>query len=100
MESRKSLTTDSGAPVTDNQNSRTAGPAGPVLVEDHHLISNRVVPLRLAGCEIEGVHGAVDVQTTHSVEDVHPDAVVVAVGGLVQRQVELVAVGNQPRTTA
>ena len=31
MESKKTLTTDSGAPVTDNQNSRTAGPAGPFL---------------------------------------------------------------------
>src|SRR5713101_7236922 len=30
---RPTLTTDSGAPVTDNQNSRTAGPAGPVLLE-------------------------------------------------------------------
>src|ERR1700722_7807217 len=38
MESRKILTTDSGAPVADNQNSRTAGPAGPVLLEDHQLI--------------------------------------------------------------
>jgi catalase len=38
MASRKILTADSGAPVTDNQNSRTAGPAGPVLIEDHHLI--------------------------------------------------------------
>src|ERR1700739_948270 len=34
----KTLTSDSGAPVTDNQNSRTAGPAGAVLIEDHHLI--------------------------------------------------------------
>ena len=38
MEFKKTLTTDSGAPVTDNQNSRTAGPTGPVLMEDHHLI--------------------------------------------------------------
>jgi len=38
MDSRKILTTDNGAPVTENQNSRTAGPAGPVLIEDHHLI--------------------------------------------------------------
>ena len=41
MESRKTLTTESGAAVTDNQNSRTAGPAGPVLLEDHHLIEKR-----------------------------------------------------------
>src|SRR5260370_28099277 len=32
------LTTDAGAPVGDNQNSQTAGPAGPVLLEDAHLI--------------------------------------------------------------
>jgi len=38
MESRTTLTTGSGAPVTDKQNSRTAGPGGPVLLEDHHLI--------------------------------------------------------------
>ena len=38
MEAKKTLTTGSGAPVTDNQNSRTAGPGGPVLLEDHHLI--------------------------------------------------------------
>src|ERR1700678_1839909 len=38
MGSGKTLTTDSGAQVTDNQNSRTAGPTGPVLFEDHHLM--------------------------------------------------------------
>ena len=32
MEAKKTLTTGSGAPVTDNQNSRTAGPGGPVLI--------------------------------------------------------------------
>src|SRR5216684_3955264 len=37
MEFKKTLTTDSGAAVTDNQNSRTAGPGGPILLEDHHL---------------------------------------------------------------
>jgi catalase len=30
MESRKTLTTYSGAPIPDNQNSRTAGPAGAI----------------------------------------------------------------------
>ncbi len=38
MESKKTLTSDSGAPVADNQNSSTAGPGGPILLEDHHLI--------------------------------------------------------------
>jgi len=32
------LTTDTGAPVGDNQNSQTAGPAGPVLLQDSHLV--------------------------------------------------------------
>jgi len=34
---RKTITTDSGAPVSDNQNSLTAGPRGPLLVADHPL---------------------------------------------------------------
>ena len=32
------LTTTSGAPIADNQNSLTAGPRGPVLMQDHELI--------------------------------------------------------------
>src|ERR1700750_612603 len=32
------MTQDSGAPVGDNENSRTAGRDGPVLLEDFHLI--------------------------------------------------------------
>lgn len=32
------LTTTGGAPVADNQNSLTAGPRGPVLLQDVHLI--------------------------------------------------------------
>ncbi|MFZ0872706.1 MAG: catalase [Rhodanobacter sp.] len=34
---RKTLTTSSGASVPDNQNSLTAGPRGPLLVQDHQL---------------------------------------------------------------
>ncbi|MBR7551238.1 catalase, partial [Mycobacterium tuberculosis] len=32
------MTTTAGAPVTDNQNSLTAGPRGPVLLQDWQLI--------------------------------------------------------------
>src|SRR6201747_921153 len=32
------LTRDNGSPVGDNQNSETAGPEGPVLIQDSHLI--------------------------------------------------------------
>lgn len=35
---RATLTTESGAPVSDNQHSQTAGPGGPTLLQDHHLI--------------------------------------------------------------
>jgi catalase len=35
---KKTLTTDAGAAVVDNQNSQTAGADGPVLMQDHHLI--------------------------------------------------------------
>ncbi|MGH1465361.1 MAG: catalase [Cognatishimia sp.] len=34
----KQLTTTAGAPISDNQNSQTAGPRGPVLMQDYQLI--------------------------------------------------------------
>ncbi|MBK5910441.1 catalase [Rhodothalassium salexigens] len=36
--SRNRLTTTAGAPVADNQNSQTAGPQGPVLLQDYQLL--------------------------------------------------------------
>ncbi|HEY4202666.1 MAG TPA: catalase [Devosiaceae bacterium] len=38
MIDRPRLTTSSGAPVSDNQNSETAGPRGPVLLQDYQLL--------------------------------------------------------------
>jgi catalase len=38
MSPQKTLTTASGAPVSDNQNSRSAGPRGPLLLDDFHLL--------------------------------------------------------------
>ena len=38
MAERPTLTTTAGAPVADNQNSITAGPRGPLLMEDYQLI--------------------------------------------------------------
>src|ERR1700676_4757238 len=32
------MTRDNGSPVGDNENSQTAGPEGPVLLQDSHLI--------------------------------------------------------------
>lgn len=36
-DAKPTLTTASGAPIADNQNSLTAGPRGPLLVQDHQL---------------------------------------------------------------
>src|SRR6201993_3592700 len=38
MNQTLTMTTSSGAPVADNQNSLTAGPFGPVLMQDFHLL--------------------------------------------------------------
>ncbi|MFJ6212909.1 catalase [Streptomyces sp. NPDC092296] len=59
-ELRPTLTTEAGAPVADNQNSETAGPGGPLLIQDQQLfeklahfnrerIPERVVHARGAG---------------------------------------------------
>jgi catalase len=32
------LTTSAGSPIADNQNSLTAGPRGPLLLQDYQLI--------------------------------------------------------------
>jgi catalase len=37
MTERKTLTTADGIPVSDNQNSLTAGSRGPLLMQDFHL---------------------------------------------------------------
>src|ERR1700743_2159884 len=38
MDTSRTITTSSGAPVADNQHSLTAGPLGPVLIQDFHLL--------------------------------------------------------------
>ncbi len=67
MELKKILTSDGGAPVTDNQNSRTAGPGGPVLIEDHHLIEKLAhfdrerIPERVVHAKGSGAYGYFEV---------------------------------------
>ena len=57
------LTTASGIPVDDNQNSITAGPRGPVLLQDFHLIEklqhfNRErIPERVVHAKGSGAYG-------------------------------------------
>ena len=38
MSTKKSMTTAAGCPVADNQNSISAGPRGPLLMQDVHLM--------------------------------------------------------------
>ena len=38
MQNKKTLTTTTGAPIDDNQDSMTAGPRGPLLIQDFSLI--------------------------------------------------------------
>jgi catalase len=67
MTTKKTLTTESGAPVPDNQRSQTAGPAGPVLLQDQHLIEklarfNRErIPERIVHARGSGAHGTFEV---------------------------------------
>ncbi|MGD9764738.1 MAG: catalase [Candidatus Binatia bacterium] len=62
-EDRSTLTTAAGIPVGDNQNSITAGPGGPVLMQDFHLIEKLAhfdrerVPERVVHAKGSGAHG-------------------------------------------
>ncbi|MCL1593773.1 MAG: catalase [Actinomycetia bacterium] len=69
--SPRRLTTESGAPVADNQQSQTAGSQGPVLIQDQHLIEklarfNRErIPERIVHARGSGAFGTFTV--THDV---------------------------------
>ena len=64
---KKTLTTSSGAPVEDNQNSLSAGPRGPLLMEDHALIEKMAVfnreriPERVVHAKGAGTYGTLTV---------------------------------------
>lgn len=66
-EEPKKLTTEAGAPVTDNQNSQTAGPDGPILLQDHHLIEKLArfdrerIPERVVHAKGSGAFGYFEV---------------------------------------
>ena len=67
MSGKKVLTTESGAPVADNQNSQTAGQAGPVLLQDAHLIEKLArfdrerIPERVVHAKGSGAFGHFEV---------------------------------------
>lgn len=67
----KSMTTSAGAPIADNQNALTAGPRGPVLMQDYQLMEklahqNRErIPERVVHAKGWGAHGGFTV--THDI---------------------------------
>jgi catalase len=67
----KKLTTAAGAPVVDNQNSMTAGPRGPVLLQDVWLLEKlahfdrEVIPERRMHAKGSGAYGSFTV--THDI---------------------------------
>jgi catalase len=67
MSKRPTLTTEAGAPVADNQHSQSAGPGGPTLLQDHHLIEklarfNRErIPERVVHAVGSGAYGYLEV---------------------------------------
>jgi len=64
MAEREQLTTAHGTPVGDNQNSLTAGPRGPLLLQDYHLLEKMAafnrerVPERVVHAKGSGAYGA------------------------------------------
>ena len=44
MTDKKQLTTAHGNPIGDNQNSQTAGPRGPLLMQDYQLLEKMKFP--------------------------------------------------------
>ncbi len=64
---RKELTTESGAPVVDNQNSQSAGSDGPLLLQDGHLLEKLArfdrerIPERVVHARGSGAYGHFEV---------------------------------------
>ncbi len=64
---KKTLTTSMGASVDNNQNSMTAGPKGPILLQDFHLIDKLAhfererIPERVVHAKGAGAHGVFEV---------------------------------------
>ena len=72
---RPTLTTAAGIPVADNQNSLTAGPRGPLLVQDWQLFEKHAhfnrerIPERVVHAKGSGAYGTLTV--THDITQLH-----------------------------
>ena len=82
--SKPTLTTTAGAPIADNQNSATAGPRGPVLMQDYQLLEklahqNRErIPERTVHAKGWGAYGTLTI--THDITKYTKAAPFAAVG--------------------
>ena len=71
MSKKKQLTTSAGIPVGDNQNSLTAGPRGPLLVQDWQLFEKHAhfnrerIPERIVHAKGSGAYGTLTI--THDI---------------------------------
>lgn len=67
MEDKKKLTTASGIPVTNNEDSMTVGPRGPILLQDFHLhekmahFNRERIPERVVHAKGSGAYGTLTV---------------------------------------
>jgi catalase len=84
MEKKKKLTTRNGAPVVDNQNTMTAGPRGPVLLQDVWYLEKlahfdrEVIPERRMHAKGSGAFGTFTV--THDISRYTKASIFSAVG--------------------
>ncbi|MBO9666696.1 MAG: catalase [Bdellovibrio sp.] len=71
MKNVKTMTTAAGAPIPENQHSQTAGPRGPVLLQDMHLIEKLAhfarerIPERVVHAKGSGAYGTLTI--THDI---------------------------------
>ncbi|GAB7544916.1 catalase [Cupriavidus sp. 8B] len=81
---KDTLTTAAGAPVADNQNSQTAGPRGPMLLQDVWFLEKlahfdrEVIPERRVHAKGSGAHGTFTV--THDITRFSKASVFASVG--------------------
>ena len=67
MSEKKTLTTAAGIPVGDNQNALTAGPRGPLLVQDWPLFEKHIhfnrerIPERIVHAKGSGAYGTLTI---------------------------------------
>jgi catalase len=93
------LTTASGIPVDDNQNSITAGPRGPVLLQDFHLIEklqhfNRErIPERVVHAKGSGAYGTFTV--THDISQYTKAKLFAAIGKQTETFLRFSTVGGE-----